>query len=323
MSHHAETEVLPEGDPSRHTVRPRSAKSLSRALHTAWEYLKFGLDFFVLRREHPYVLGLVTNDTCNLHCRHCRVANILGSSMRRSEIQAHLEKYYRLGARFLYLEGGESYLWRDGDFRLQDIIDLAREIGYFRVHLYTNGTFPLTAKPDFTWVSIDGLEESFHRIRGVPLERVLKHIRGFKERFAVVFVINTINLGEIRPFLKFIKQDFPQTRVMFFFHTPYYGKDELFLSPAQKQLAIETLLQCKAEGLPVLNSRAGLKAILTGNYMHPARLWWVVDQTGEYPCCRSYQQPEVCEHCGYSSCAELVLSRSLNPQALATMLWNI
>jgi len=284
-----------------------------------WESLSFGLQFFASRRTGPFVLGLVTNDTCNLHCRHCRVANIYHERMRYEEIGGHLERFYRRGARFVYLEGGEPYLWRDGERRLPDVVRLAREVGYLRVHVYTNGTFPLDPAPDFTWVSIDGLGETFRSIRGIEVERVLENVRGFAGRFGVVFVVNTLNYREIRAFLEFIRAELPRGRVMFFFHTPYYGVDDLLPSPAQKAEAIETILQCKRERLPVLNSRAGLRALGHGRYPHPTRLWYVVDRTGEYPCCRAYGHPEVCEQCGYATCAEIVLSRSLRPGPFWTM----
>ncbi|MFN8487749.1 MAG: radical SAM protein [Caldilineaceae bacterium] len=291
-------------------------------LRLGWAYIRFGIDFVLLRKNGPFILGLVTNDTCNLHCIHCRVANVRHSRMSYAEVRTHLEDYYQKGVRFLYLEGGEPYLWRDHQYRLQDIIDLAKAIGYLRVHVYTNGNFPLTARPDFTWVSIDGLTESYQKIRGAPLEHVLRRLRNFKQRFAIIFVVNTLNHQEIQAFLEFVQHDFPKTKVMFFFHTPYYGMDDLRLSPDQKRQVIEQILHCKAAGLPVLNSKAGLKAILTGNYEHPSNLWWVVDQTGEYQCCRAIGQPEVCTECGYASCAEVVLLRSLNPEALGVMLWS-
>ncbi len=291
-----------------------------RVLRTAWEYVRFGVDFFILRRDHPYLLGLVTNDTCNLHCIHCRVANRGAGNMSFAVVAAHLRTYYARGARFLYLEGGETYLWRDGQRRLQDVIDLARAIGYLRVHVYTNGTFPLTAEPDFTWISIDGLENSYRQIRGIPLEHVLRHVRDFRRRFAIIFVVNTINRREIRPFLAFVQRDLPRARVMFFFHTPYYGVDDLLLSSPQKRAAVATILACKDEDLPVLNSRAGLTAIASGQYEHPTTLWWVVDQAGEYPCCRAVARPEVCRECGYASCAELVLMRAWRLEAVWTML---
>jgi hypothetical protein len=169
-------------------------------------------------------------------------------------------------------------------------------------------------------VSIDGLGETYRAIRGIEVERVLEHVRGFEGRFAIIFVVNTVNLHEVRAFLEFVRRELPRGRVMFFFHTPYYGVDELLLSPTQRQDAIATILRCKRDGLPVLNSRAGLRALGHGRYPHPTRLWYVVDSTGEYPCCRAYKHPDVCAQCGYSSCAEIVLSRSLHPGPVWTML---
>lgn len=56
---------------------------------------------------------------------------------------------------------------------------------------------------------------------------------------------------------------------MFFFHTPYYGYDSLFVEKTEKQAVIDTLLIAKSDGLPVLNSAAGLNAIATNAYKHP------------------------------------------------------
>jgi len=285
-----------------------------------WEMLRFGFEFFVLRARRPFVLGLITNDTCNLHCRHCRVANIYGYRMSYDEVRGHLERFYRRGARFVYFEGGEPYLWRDGERRLGDLVDLAHAIGFLRVHVYTNGTLPLDAHPDFTWVSIDGLGETLRELRGVDLEQILPNVRALEDRYAVVYVVNTVNYREIRRFLDFARAELSPARVMFFFHTPYYGVDELMLSPEQKSAAIDTILRCKRDGLPVLNSRAGLEAIRTGRYRHPVDFSYIVDQTGDYQCCRAIDHPEVCENCGYASGAELALMQALRPGPLLAML---
>lgn len=289
------------------------------ALHLL-ELLRFSVEFVLLRRQRPFVLGLMANDTCNLHCAHCRVANVYGYRMSYPEVRGHLERFYRRGARFLYYGGGEPYLWRDGERRLGDLVALAREVGYLRVHIYTNGTLPLDAHPDFTWVSMDGLGETLRRIRGIDAESVLVNLRALEDRYAIVFVVNTINYREIRAFLEFVRAELPSTRVMFYFHTPYYGVDELLLSAAQKAESIEEILRCKRDGLPVLNSRAALKAVLTGRYRRPLDFSYVVDQTGDYQCCRAIGHPEVCENCGYAGCAELVLSRNLRPGPVWSLL---
>lgn len=274
------------------------------------EYIWFAWDFFIARQNRPFVLGLVITDICNLSCKHCRVANIQRISMSFEEIRHILQAQFNQGIRYLYLEGGEPYLWQDGKYRLGDVIDLAKQIGYFRVHVYTNGTVPLIMNPDFTWVSIDGLGKTFTEIRGIDVEHVLRHIRTFHGKFGIVFTVNTINHQHIREFLAFMKKDFPGVRVMFYFHTPYYGVDYLLLSKEQKQRVIDNLIKHMKAGFPVMNSVAGLKAMASGNYFHPTNLWRVIDLNGEYQCCRAYGNPEVCENCGYSTCAEIVLARN-------------
>lgn len=274
-------------------------------------FSKTAFDFFVLRKDKPYILGLVITDVCNLNCIHCRVANIRRTHMSYEEIENHLTRYYAKGARLLYLEGGEPYLWRDGERTLSDIVALGKRIGYLRVHVYTNGTLPLTARPDTTWVSIDGLPETHRKIRGQPLDGILSNIESYPNSLAVIHTVNTVNRTEVGAFLEFFHKLFPQRKVMFFFHTPYYGFDHLLLSPQEKKDTIQELLRCKKSGLPVLNSSAGLRAMASGNFQRPMKISYVVDQTGEYPCCRAYENPEVCAQCGYSSGVEIEQLRSL------------
>ena len=275
------------------------------------EFLRFGAEFAILRRERPFILGLVITDVCNLSCRHCRVANDQGEMMSYDEVRGHLETGRRRGARVVYFEGGEPYLWRDGWRRLPDLVAVAREMGYLSVHVYTNGTRPLTAPADFTWVSIDGPDDVNLELRGVEASRVIANAAAYGGRFGIVFTVNTVNYGAIETFLRLVQTRLPGRRVMFFFHTPYYGVDELLLSDEQRSEAIRNIGACRQMGLPVMNSRAGLEAMRTGNYPHPTKLYRVVDRSGDYQCCRAIGQPDVCRQCGYASCAEIMLARNL------------
>ena len=38
-------------------------------------------------------------------------------------------------------------LWRDGDHTVEDAIRLARRLGFYHVHLYTNGTLGARPRP--------------------------------------------------------------------------------------------------------------------------------------------------------------------------------
>lgn len=284
------------------------------------EFLRLGIDFAVLRRERPYVLGLAVTDICNLACRHCRVSNTRHEMMSFARIRATLETAWRRGARVVYFEGGEPYLWRDGRRRLADLVALARELRFLSVHVYTNGTRPLTAPADFTWVSIDGTEESNQRLRGTSAEAACDRIAASALRCGVVCTVNSVNADDIDSFLRFIERRLPGRRVMFFFHTPYYGIDDLHLSPGRKREAIRRLMACKRAGLPVMNSHAGLKAMASGDYPHPTALFQVTDASGDYACCRAVARPDVCRHCGYSSCAEITLARDFRPGPLLSIL---
>lgn len=274
------------------------------------EFIRLGIDFAILRRERPFILGLAITDICNLSCRHCRLANEHHRMMSYGDVRAHLESAWRRGMRVVYFEGGEPYLWRDGQRRLPDLVELARKLGYLSVHIYTNGTRPITTSADFTWVSIDGPDEINLELRGVSAETVIANAAYCHGRYGIVFTVNTVNRVVIEPFLLLIQSRLPGKQVMFFFHTPYYGVDKLFMTPEQKSEAIHAIAACKKAGLPVMNSLAGLNAMETGDYPHPTTLYRVVDSTGDYQCCRSFGQPEVCRNCGYSSCAEIMLARN-------------
>ena len=51
-----------------------------------------------------------------------------------------------------------------------------------------------------------------------------------------------------------------------------------------------------------------------------ARIEAIIDSTGEYQCCRAIENPEVCEHCGYSTCAEIALARDWRPGSIRQLM---
>ncbi len=271
---------------------------------------------FLLGRRRPLVVGFALTDVCNLRCVHCRVANVRRRHMPLDDVRARLADLYRRGARILYFEGGEPYLWRDGARRLADAVDLSRRLGYLRVHVYTNGTRPLDARPDFHWVSIDGPPEVHRAIRGVPVDATVAHLRELDGPAAVICTLNTRNAGELAETLRFVEEALPGRQVMFYFHTPYYGVDDLLLDRGRRIEVAEEIVRLKRRGAPVLNSVPGIRAAASGAFHRPLAYTAVVDETGEYPCCRAVGNPEVCEDCGYATCAEFELVRRLRPGAL-------
>ncbi|MBN1888680.1 MAG: hypothetical protein JW850_11855 [Thermoflexales bacterium] len=66
---------------------------------------------------------------------------------------AAMQNTWARGFRELYFSGGEPMLWRDANYTLADAIVEAKRIGFFHVHVYTNGMLGVETSVDLVWVS--------------------------------------------------------------------------------------------------------------------------------------------------------------------------
>jgi Fe-coproporphyrin III synthase len=282
-----------------------------------WHYAPIAFRFCVLRQDVPLVLVMVVGERCNLACRHCRVANTGRPDMTFTQGCETLARLRQDGLRELHIEGGEPFLWRDGEHDLDSLIAEARSLGYFGVQVYTNGTFPLRSAADVLWVGLDGVERDHNALRGDYFAQVVANIKAAAHpRVALVCTINSLNRPRLREFLEFVRDErLPVLGVMFYFHTPYYGRDDLFLPAPERNQVIGELLAMKRQRLPILNSAAALRAVRDGTWERPMRYVRLVDVDGDYVCCRA-NSPAVCEDCGYMVCAEMTEARRLRPSAI-------
>lgn len=273
-----------------------------------------------LRRKKPLVGGLVVNDRCNLHCRQCRVSNRSIPDASYDDLVKAMRSFRTLQIRTLFLEGGEPFLWRDGPRRLEDIVTTARELGFSFLSMYTNGTLRLETSADTVFVSLDGLSETNDRLRGVSYDRVMSNIaRSDHPNVWINYTINALNRQDIVPFCNMVADTTNLKGVFYNFHTPYYGRDELFLEPEQKRRIIAVLLDLKKRNLPVANSTAALRAVMSDHWTRPGhscRLW---ADGRMFTCCRAIGNSFACRHCGYLLYAEIAQSLRLRPTAL----WSI
>jgi len=284
-------------------------------------YAKYSIPFFIMQKEVPMILGMVITDRCNLSCKHCRVANTGRPDMKMEDIRRKLKTFYEKGFRELYIEGGEPYLWDDGPYVLDDIVDEAKRIGYFHVHIYTNGLKALKSGADMLWVSLDGLKDKYTQLRGDHFDRVILNIKESSHpKITVVHVINQQNKTEIEAFLEYVQSELSNViGVIFYFHTPYYSIDELFIDEEERSEIIDKILVYKKAGLPVFNSQAGLTALKTGKWKRPNKTFAMTDIDGDYICCRT-NTPEVCKHCGYGACTEVTEAQKWKISALMNLL---
>ncbi len=297
--------------------RRRTVRSPRRAMIR--HYIRFMWRFVVLRRIDPLIYGIAVTDRCNLHCQGCTVANTGRPSMMWPALEKAMNDAYDRGFRELYFSGGEPTLWHDGEVTLDDAIEVARCIGFFHVHVYTNGTHGIPRGADTVWVSMDGLPETFRLRRGDFFDQVARTVRDSGHpRVALIYVIDRDTASGIRPFLEWVRDsEFPVVGVMFYFHTPYYGRDRLYLDRSERALLIDELLSCIRAGLPVINSRAGLRALRSGHWVRRMPIASVLDVDGESVCCRA--SDETCEDCGYAACTELTELQNLRPTAVRGM----
>jgi len=267
----------------------------------------------------PLFYGVALTDRCNLRCTGCRIPAAGRPDLTWDALEALLRWAHRRGFRELYFSGGEPMLWRDGERTVDDAVRLARRLGYYHVHLYTNGTLGLESSADLVWVSVDGLPETYRLRRGEHFAEVEAAIRApGHPRTAVLYVIDRTTRDGVEPFLRWVRDSaLPVTGVMFYFHTPYYGYDRLYLDAEERAPVIDRLLACARAGLPVLNSRAGLLALRSGRWTRRTPAAAVADVAGESVCCRA---PDwCCADCGYAACTEIVEALRLRPSAVLAM----
>jgi MoaA/NifB/PqqE/SkfB family radical SAM enzyme len=282
-------------------------------------YARWAWQSVVLRDVRPLIFGIAPTDRCNLSCAGCRIPELGRPDMPFDALVALLRDARRRGFREVYFSGGEPMLWRDGEYTIEDAVIAARQLGFYHVHVYTNGTLGLATSADLVWVSMDGLSDTFRLRRGDHFAEVEAAVRApGHPPVAVLYVIDRFTRDGVEPFLRWVRDArLPVKGVMFYLHTPYYGYDELLLKGVARTAAIDRLLACRRAGLPVLNSAAGLKALRSGRWVRRTPAAAVADVDGESVCCRA--PAWCCADCGYAACTEIVEALRLRPSAVLAM----
>jgi MoaA/NifB/PqqE/SkfB family radical SAM enzyme len=271
----------------------------------------------ILRKELPFIGGIVINDTCNLNCRHCSVSNRDIPDLTFEEAEKGLRKLYDIGLEYLYIEGGEPFLWKDNNKCLKDIINLAREIGFKFIALYTNGTLPIITNADTVFVSLDGLRHTHNSIRGNSFDRIISNITNSShEKLIINYTINKKNENEIEQFCDEISKIEKIRGIFFYFYTPYFGIDDLYLHSDEIKNIIRRILILKKRGYRILNSKAALKGVYNGSWKRPNKLSYLYADNKLYQCCRALGNNEICKKCGYLGFTEIYYITKLNPSAI-------
>jgi MoaA/NifB/PqqE/SkfB family radical SAM enzyme len=181
-----------------------------------WQYLsllKFGLSTVLFRRKDPILGTIILTDACNLHCRHCAVNNIAQRYLSVEGVRAEMRRYYQAGVRILFFCGGETFLWKDGELGLRDLVIEAKAMGFYLVNVVTNGTLGLSLpEADVVFLSLDGMREAHNQIRGDTFDTIMANLeKAGDSNVCVYMAINKINLQDIEALAQLVR-DHPALR---------------------------------------------------------------------------------------------------------------
>ena len=285
-------------------------------------YFNFGFGYFyktmILRKQVPLMGGLVLTERCNLSCTHCHLSNRPEiKDLTKDEAIAALSLLRSRGSEFLAITGGEPMWWNDSNWTLDNLVMEAKEIGFKLISVYTNGTLPLSSKADVLFVSLDGLTKTNDALRTNSHEAVLKNLSETDHPYIVInATINSKNYHEIESICLMVSKIRSVKAIFFYFHTPYYGIDELFINENVRNRIIDEIIRLKRQGYQIMNSTACLNGIKNGKWKRPGTLCDVYANGKIYPCCRANGNLVACENCGYLGYAELEYIARMNIETI-------
>jgi MoaA/NifB/PqqE/SkfB family radical SAM enzyme len=274
----------------------------------------------IFKKNTPLIAGLTVTNKCNLRCRHCQVTGRDAGDMTYEETTAILDAFYKEGGRTVFLQGGEPFIWHDGQHGIEDVVRDAHKKGFLAVVIYTNGTMPVETAADTIFISVDGLQKTHDYLRGETFDKIMENIRQSRHPSLFInFTINNYNKNEIEDFCRHIDKTGRIRGTFFYFHTPYYGYDDLYIQPAERNEVLGRLLALKRK-YKILNSEAGLKAAIRNDWKRPLDICRVYEKGEVFTCCRYPGDPELCRNCGYLSYAEIDQTLKLKPSAILNAL---
>jgi len=285
-------------------------------------YLVWAFRCRLLGERIPLTSSLIITDECNLNCQHCTVAHLGYRHLSYDSVCREIHRLYDLGSRVIVLSGGEPFVWRDHAKHLDDVIEYARELGFFRILVCTNGTAKLKSSADYLWVSVDGIADDHDAIRGEGAHAsVVRNIAGSKHpRIYVNFVISTENMERFEAAAEEILAIRNVHGILFHLFTPYIDADRsLLLNDEQRCKVLTRLSRLKRHHpLGVVNTFAGLRA-LRGNHW-PRPLWSSVtmNQGVISPCCCRYgiYDETVCDAGNCTTAVETHVLERMRPLAM-------
>ena len=269
----------------------------------------FGIKTILFRKKDPILGTVIVTDKCNLHCKHCSVNNITAIIHPYEQIKGEMQQLFDMGIRILFFCGGETFMWRDGDRTLRDLVKEAKAMGFLIVNVVTNGTFPIDLpEADLILLSLDGDRERHNAVRGDTYDTIMKNIAGAtSDNICFYMAVNKINKDAIRDVCHTARDTKNVRAVSFNFHTPYPDTRELALTRDEKKECCDIIRQMMKEKVPVFNLKSAFPYIIDNSFPTPCYQCIVIENGKVSVCGRCIEIPGLCDECGYFFVAEYTL----------------
>ena len=285
-------------------------------------FASFGIKTVLFRGKKPILGTVIVTDKCNLHCKHCSVNNITAVVHPYDQIVDEMRTLYDMGVRILFFCGGETFLWRDGERGLRDLVIEAKRMGFLIVNVVTNGTYPIDLpEADLILLSLDGDRERHNAIRGDTYDTIMKNIaNATADNICFYMAINQINKDAVRHVCEVARDTKNVRAVSFNFHTPYPDTTELALSCEDKQKCCDDIRDMMKQGAPVFNLKSAFPYLIDNKFPTPCHQCVVMENGKLSVCGRCIDVPGLCEKCGYFFVAEYTLLFRGNVKIIFEML---
>lgn len=269
----------------------------------------FGIKTILLRKKEPILGTIILTDKCNLKCKHCSVNNITAVVHPYEQIRSEMQQLLAMGVRILFFCGGETFLWKDGEKTLKDLVAEAKQMGFLIVNVVTNGTYPIDLpQADLLLLSLDGDKERHNAVRGDTYDTIMENIaHATSDNICFYMAINQINKDAVRSVCELARDTKNVRAVSFNFHTPYPDTRELALSKEEKSECCQVITQMMKEGAPVFNLKSAFPYLINNNFPTPCHQCVVMENGKLSVCGRCIEVPGLCEECGYFFVAEYTL----------------
>ena len=291
---------------------------LSSFLHFAF----FGAKTIIFKTKSPILGTVIVTDKCNLHCKHCSVNNITARIHPYEQIRQEMQQLYDMGIRILFFCGGETFLWKDGERSLRDLVIEAKKMGFLIVNVVTNGTFPIDLpEADLILLSLDGDKQRHNEVRGDTYDTIMKNIsNATADNICFYMAINQINKDCVRDVCLTARNIKNVRAVSFNFHTPYPDTKELALSKEEKAKCCDTIIEMMKEGAPIFNLKSAFPYLIHNQFPTPCYQCVVIENGKLSTCGRCIDIPGPCDQCGYFFVAEYTLLFKGYPKVVFEML---